>query len=129
MRDSVGYYENRRQTRLGGLGPAIAQINSHFQGQTWKTTWRVPLSEKCDEVIGNYSINNFPTYANEANQFYYPVLVEFKLKTVEQSVKKEAAINFGVWEDFNGTNDSDYGPNFKRRDSKGGKGSHCFKDP
>ena len=30
MMDDVGYYENRKQTRLGGLGPAIAQANSHF---------------------------------------------------------------------------------------------------
>ena len=28
-----GYYPSKRQTRLGGLGPAIAQVSSHFHGQ------------------------------------------------------------------------------------------------
>ena len=33
---------------------------------------------------------------NGASQKHYPVLIEFKLKTIEQSVKKQAAINCEV---------------------------------
>ena len=92
-------YENQRQTRLGGLGPVIAQINTHFANLPWTTVWRVPLKEACDEIVGGYSITNFPPehmHPASTPQFY-PVIVEFKLKTVEQSVKKEAEINCALW--------------------------------
>ena len=131
MMDDVGYYENRKQTRLGGLGPTIAQANSHFRGQPWTTVWRVPLVAPCDEIIGNYSITNFPTYMNEASQKHYPVLIEFKLKTIEQSVKKEAAINYGVWDESSGSSSEEFcsAPISRRRKrtKRGRKGA--YKDP
>ena len=114
MRDESGggwySYENRKQTRLGGLGPTIAQINSFFCNQPWRTAWKIPLSEVCDEIIGGYSICNFPpqhTYGPTAHQFY-PVIVEFKLKTVEQSVKWETKITAGLWAEggYNSNNNS-----------------------
>ena len=100
-------YENHRQTRLGGIGPAIAQVNTYLNAQSWSTVWRLPLSEPCEAIIGNYSISNFPTRANRLGQKFYPVIVEFKLKTVEQSVKHEAKINIGVWKEDDSDSDSD----------------------
>ena len=91
-------YENRKQVRLGGLGPAIAVANTHFRGQPWCMVWKIPLSQVCDEIIGNYSITNFPTIANMVGQKHYPVVIEFKLKTVEQTVKRHAEVNAGVWQ-------------------------------
>ena len=114
MSSSVGPYENTKQTRLGGLGPAIAQVNTHFQGQDWFTTWKIPLAEVCDEIVDNYSICNFRTSANRAGQRFYPVLVEFKLKAIEQSVKKEAKINCGVWLDSD-SGESSFDDDMNRR--------------
>ena len=99
MNESGRDYENHRQTRLGGIGPAIAQVNTYLNAQPWTAVWRLPLSEPCEAIIGNYSISNFPTRANRSGQKFYPVVVEFKLKTVEQSVKREARINIGVWKE------------------------------
>ena len=96
-------YNSKRQTRLGGLGPAIAQVQGHNQVRTPPSIkWTVPLSERCDELIGSYSVNNFPGKKNSYNQTFYPVLMEFKLSTVEQNVKKETRINSSLWldEDF-----------------------------
>ena len=59
-----GWYDNRKQTLLGGLGPAIAQINTFFYGHLWTTLWKVPFAEVCDEIVGNYSITNFPPHSN-----------------------------------------------------------------
>ena len=87
-----------KQTRLGGLGPAIAQINTYLSGQPWTTLWKLPLNEPCEEIVGNYSITNFPAKANSNGQKHYPVLVEFKMKTVEQSVKQEDTINATCWD-------------------------------
>ena len=106
MRNSHGSYENTRQTRLGGLGPAIAQVNTYLHGQPWTTVWHLPLSERCDEIVGNYAISNFPVRSNAAGHKFYPVVVEFKLKTVEQTVKREAKINAGVWADSDSDSDS-----------------------
>ena len=91
-------YENRKQVRLGGLGPAIAVANTHFRGQPWCMVWKIPLSQVCDEIIGNYSITNFPANPNMAGQKHYPVVIEFKLKTNEQTVKRHAEVNAGVWQ-------------------------------
>ena len=106
MNEAVDY-ETYKQTRLGGLGPAIAQVNTYFSGQPWSTVWRLPLAEPCEVIVGNYSITNFPTRSNFAGQKFYPVVVEFKLKTVEQSVKGEARINTGVWKSDDESDDSD----------------------
>ena len=92
-------YENRKQVRLGGLGPAIAEAKTHFLGMPFHTIWRCPLSQVADEIIGSYSITNFPAAANMVGQRHYPVLVEFKLKTVEQSVKRTADVNTACWPD------------------------------
>ena len=115
---SLRGYDNRKHVRLGGLGPAIAVSNTHFNSQPWSTVWRVPLSQICDEIIGNYSITNFPAPPNQLGQRYYPVMVEFKLKTVEQTVKKEAEVNFGVW------SDSDM-----EGDGRNKRARHQYKDP
>ena len=56
----TGSYDNQKQTRLGGLGPAIAQVNTYLKGQPWRTTWSLPLSQPCNEIVGNYAITNFP---------------------------------------------------------------------
>ena len=107
MRDGDSY-KNARQTRLGGLGPAIAQINTYFHGQPWSTVWRLPLAEPCDEIVGNYAITNFPVRSNRANQKFYPVVAQFKLKTIEQTVKREARINTGIWESDSGSDNDDH---------------------
>ena len=92
-------YTSKRQTRLGGVGPAIAQVLGYSKGQPPSIAWHVPLSERCDAIIGNYSINNFPSSKNQYGQQFFPVLMEFKLSTVEQNVKKEARVNSGLWMD------------------------------
>ena len=108
-----GYYPNKRQTRLGGLGPAIAQISSHFQGQQWFTTWNIPLAKPCDEVVGNYSICNFPSQPNRHGQHYYPVVIEFKLKTLQQSVRTSQTVNTGVWDLCSSSEEDDYDLSYK----------------
>ena len=95
-------YNSKRQTRLGGLGPTIAQVKGNSPTtSTPSIKWTIPLSERCDELIGSYSINNFPGDRNEYGQTFYPILMEFKLSTVEQNVKKETRINSCVWVDDN----------------------------
>ena len=102
-----GYYPTKRQTRLGGLGPAIAQTSSHLQGQEWFTTWNIPLSKVCDEVVGNYSICNFPAKPNNHGLYFYPVVIEFKLRTVQQSVKASESVNASVWDLCSSSSDDD----------------------
>ena len=93
-------YNSKRQTRLGGLGPTIAQVKGNSPTTiTPSIKWTIPLSERCDELIGSYSINNFPGDRNEYGQTFFPILMEFKLSTVEQNVKKETRINSCVWVD------------------------------
>ena len=95
-------YNSKRQTRLGGLGPTIAQVKGNSPTTiTPSIKWTIPLSERCDELIGSYSINNFPGDKNEYGQTFFPILMEFKLSTVEQNVKKETRINSCVWVDDN----------------------------
>ena len=95
-------YNSKRQTRLGGLGPTIAQVKGNSPTTiTPSIKWTIPLSERCDELIGSYSINNFPGDRNEYGQTFFPILMEFKLSTVEQNVKKETRINSCVWVDDN----------------------------
>ena len=107
-------YENRKQVRLGGLGPAIAVANSHFHGQPWYTVWKVPLSQVCDDIIGNsYSITNFPASSNVVGHKHYPIVVEFKMKTVEQTVKRHAEVNATVWADS--SSDDDQQQNRRKR--------------
>ena len=99
-------YNSKRQTRLGGLSPAIAQVAGNNQVRTPPSIkWTIPLSERCDDLIGSYSINNFPAKKNTYNLTFHPVLMEFKLSTVEQNVKKETRINSSLWldEDFDAT--------------------------
>ena len=87
-------YNSKRQTRLGGLGPTIAQVKVSDSTRTSPSVkWNIPLSKRCDELIGSYSVNNFPASKNTFNQTFYPVLMELKLSTVEQNVKKESSIN------------------------------------
>ena len=90
-------YRTKKQTRLGGLGPAIAQLQNHYNGQDPHTTWDLPLAEPCDEIIGSFSINNMPAPPNQYNQTFYPVFIEFKLSTVEQRVKKQSRVKRGLW--------------------------------
>ena len=93
-------YNSKRQTRLSGLGPAIAQVRgTNPTGTPPSIEWTIPLSERCDELIGSYSVNNFPSKKNSYQQTFYPVLMEFKLSTVEQNVKKESSINSSLWLD------------------------------
>ena len=99
-------YYRSRQTRLGGLGPAIAKANSFYCGIPWSTVWKLPLAEPCDEVIGNFSITNFPLEGTiSSSRKYYPVLCEFKLRTVEQTVTQHTRINTGDW--FSDDSESD----------------------
>ena len=99
-------YNSKRQTRLGGLGPTVAQVAGNNQVRTPPSIkWTIPLSERCDDLIGSYSINNFPAKKNTYNLTFHPVLMEFKLSTVEQNVKKETRVNSSLWldEDFDAT--------------------------
>jgi hypothetical protein len=98
---SAGYHQQYRNTRLAGLGPAVAQINGHFNGKPLTTTWDLPLIEPCEKLIGNYSINNFPAEhgSGRFGASFSPVVVEFKLSTVEQRVKKQSRVSSGLWED------------------------------
>jgi hypothetical protein len=103
MREGSGdtTHQQYKNTRLAGLGPAIAQINGFFNGKALSTTWDLPLSEPCEKLIGSYSINNFPAQ-NGSGRFgssFSPVVVEFKLSTVEQRVKKQSRVSTGLWED------------------------------
>jgi len=94
-------YQQYKNTRLAGLGPAIAQVNGYFNGKPLTTTWDLPLSEPCEKLIGSYSINNFPA-PKSSGRFgtrFSPVVVEFKLSTVEQRVKKQSRVSTGLWED------------------------------
>jgi hypothetical protein len=85
-----------KNTRLAGIGPAIAQVQAFCNSNEMYTEWRLPLGERCDEIIGSYSINNFPS-GDRFGPTFSPVLVEFKLSTVEQRVKKEAKVEQGLW--------------------------------
>ena len=99
MRETLtSTYKNMKQMQLGGLGSAIAQINMYLSGQPWTTLWKLPLSEPCEEIVGNYSFTNFPAKPNSNGMKHFPVLVKFKMKTAEQSVKQEATINASCWE-------------------------------
>ena len=55
-------YNSKRQTKLGGLGLAIVQVagNNNQVRTPPSIKWTIPLSERCDDLIGSYSINNFP---------------------------------------------------------------------
>ena len=58
-------YNSKRQTRLDGLGPAIAQVRGNNPTDTPPSIkWTIPLSERCDELIGSYSVSNFPSKKN-----------------------------------------------------------------
>jgi hypothetical protein len=96
MKDGAGY-EVDRATRLAGLGPAVAELQTFLNNQNVEIMWNLPLAHKCGEIVGNYSITNFPTPKNCNGQRYYPVLVEFKLKLAEQKVQKRAIIKSSVW--------------------------------
>ena len=106
MKDGGGGegYKQYRNTRLAGLGPAIAQVNGYFNGQPLTTTWDLPLSEPCEKLIGSYSINNFPAPKGSGRfgATFSPVVVEFKLSTVEQRVKKQSRVSAGIWEEDGG---------------------------
>ena len=131
MMNNIGYYDNHKQKQHGDLGPAITQANSHFCGQLWTTVWRVPLVEICDKIVGNYSITNFPACINEASQKHYPIIIEFKLKTIEQSVKQEVDINYQVWDDSSGADLEEFCsspiPRRRKRTNRGREGA--YKDP
>lgn len=96
-------YHQYKNTRLAGLGPAIAQVNGYFNGKPLTTTWDLPLSEPCEKLIGSYSINNFPATKKSSGRSYgtsfCPVVVEFKLSTVEQRVKKQSRVSTGIWQE------------------------------
>ena len=92
-------YNSKKQTRLGGLGPTIAQVKGKNPSTPPSIVWNIPLSEGCDELVGSYSISNFPAETNEFKQTFSPVLMEFKLSTVEQNVKKESRVNSSLWID------------------------------
>ena len=103
--NSSEQYHSKKQTRLGGLGPAIAQVKCYSKTTVPTVQWKIPLVEPCDEIIGNYSINNFPAERNDYGHQFFPVLMEFKLSTVEQNVKKESRVNSGLWvDDEDGSN-------------------------
>ena len=89
-------YRDDAATRLAGLGPAIADLNSHFVGTSPGMTWKIPLQEACSEVIENFAIGNFPGDIDEDIEFC-PVLVEFKLKCKDQSVAQAAPIRASIW--------------------------------
>ena len=96
----------KKQTRLAGLGPTIAQVKGKNTSLPPTIVWNIPLSERCDKLCGGYSISNFPAPQNDFNQTFYPVLIEFKLSTVEQNVQKESRVNSSLWLDD--TNDTSY---------------------
>ena len=76
--------------------------------------WKVPLSQVCDDIIGNsYSITNFLAASNVVGQKHYPIVVEFKMKTVEQTVKRHAEVNTTVWADS--SSDDDQQQNRRKR--------------
>ena len=76
-------YNRKRQTRMGGLGPTIAQVRGNNPSTPPCIEWVIPLSERCGKLVGSYSINNFPANKNQFQQTFFPVLTEFKLTTVE----------------------------------------------
>ena len=63
-----------------------------------------------------YSITNFPVSSNVVGHKHYPVVVEFKMKTVEQTVKRHAEVNATVWaEDSSSDDDQQQHRNKKKR--------------
>ena len=96
---SENEYKSKKQTRLAGLGPTIAQVKGKNTNLPPTIVWNIPLSERCDKICGSYSISNFPATRNEFNQTFHPVLIEFKLLTVEQNVQKESRVNSSLWLD------------------------------
>ena len=92
-------YEADKNTRLASLGVMTADLQNHVGTHDITLDWSLPLSVKCSEVVGNYSIANFKAKKNRYNQRHYPVIIEFKLKIQEQSVKSMAAIQASAWVD------------------------------
>ena len=104
----VDNYEADRAARLTGLGAAIADMQQYLNNQVPAIKLQIPLTERCEEVVGNYSICNFPSPMNEHGQRYYPVFVEFKLLLSTQKVKKTTAVASCVWlDDDDVQNDDD----------------------
>ena len=134
-RSTMQSYQN---TYLAGMGPAIASVRgANNSGKEQITTeWNIPLDERCDEVIGSYSINNFPAKKNKHGKTFNPVVMEFKLSTIEQSVKKEATVTQGLWlsDDEEGGNDSGtentyVDPNFAQAYSHNSSNSASYSSP
>ena len=90
--------------RLGGIGPAIAELK-RFSGQERPSfTQTIPLGHVCSELVGSFSCCNFPVEFPETKKRFYPVLVEFKLKLKEQAVEKRVTHKSGFWD----SDDDDY---------------------
>ena len=67
----------------------------------------LPLSDPSESIAGNYSSTNFPAQPDDLGHKFHPVVVKFKLKSVEQTVNREARINSGVWRADNDDSDKD----------------------
>ena len=96
MSDGINF-ESDKYSRLTGLGTAIADLKRYCGNEKITMKCSLPLAHKCIEVLGHYSISNFMVEPNEYNQRYYPVIVEFKLKMENQSVKKRQIIRTSIW--------------------------------
>ena len=92
-------YEADKNARLASLGLMVADLQSCVGTTDITMDWSLPLSVKCSEVVGNYSIGNFKATKNKHNMRFYPVIVEFKLKVSQQSVKSMGMIQASAWMD------------------------------
>ena len=93
-------YEADKFSRLAGLGTAVEDLKNFAGHNSVCALKAIPLAHECSDVIGNYSITNFPVRSNSENQKYYPVIVEFKLKLVNQSVDRKHYIKSSVRKDI-----------------------------
>ena len=92
-------YEADKNARLASLGIMVADLQSCAGTTDITMDWSLPLSVKCSEVVGNYSIGNFRAKKNKHNMRFYPVIVKFKLKVSQQSVKSMGMIQASAWMD------------------------------
>ena len=90
-------YQSDQSTRTAALGPAIAELRKAYAPTSPYIEWEIPLSESCSEVIGNFSISNFPVQPPSEGCYFYPIIVEFKLKLEDQSVDHTAKIKSSIW--------------------------------
>ena len=108
-------YSSDRTARLAGIGPAIAELKTYYRSEELVMTRSIPLSSRCSELCGNYSISNFAAPKSTSGKKYRPVFVKFKLRLEEQAVKKRAAIKVSYIESSGDESDSEHSGRASRR--------------